>query len=127
MKNKLMVGLMVLLVGAVAAAAREKNSERDRREEKRKEAAAARAHQNKRRCGNDDEAERERIRAARHESRECREPIIDYGPPIPAYGCLGTPLPYYLPVAPGCGNPIPGRFYPIPIPRRPVYVLPGMP
>jgi hypothetical protein len=123
MKNKLMVVLMVWL--AIAAEARESNSEHNRREEKRKE--AARERREHRRCGNEDEEERARIGEARRERHECREPIIDYGPPVPSYGYLGSPLPYYVPTVPCYGERIPGRFYPIPIPRPPVYVLPGMP
>jgi len=126
MKNKLMVGLLIMLVGAAAAETRESNSERTRREEQRK-AAAARERREHRRCGNENEEERERACEVRRERSECREPIIDYGPPIPAYGYLGSLLPYYIPATPCFGYPIPGRFYPTPIPRSPLYVLPGMP
>jgi hypothetical protein len=120
MNNRLMLAVVLsaALGGVVwARDSGDPRDDRDRQEEQRRE-AAARARHERRRCGNEDEREREALAARRRHGCD--------GPPVIIYRTEPV-CGLYFPPLPCWGEPVPARFCPTPIPRRPVYVLPGMP
>ena len=116
MKPSLLTTLLLTTGLAVTTLAHEKG---DRCEDDHRDDRSSRNRKEERmNCSRSDDRRYREDHRARRSRRDCDElPIIIYSEPNYRYG--------YFPLLPPWNYH--GRFVPIPIPRRPVYLLPGMP
>lgn len=119
--------LTTLLLAAGLAATTHAHEKNERSDDDRRDHRSSRGRDDGHMdCSRGDRRHAREDNRSRKSRRDCDDPpVILHSNPGYAYGYL-PPYPLYAPyplLPPWYGN---GRFVPIPIPRRPVYLLPGM-
>ncbi len=120
MQPTLLTTLLLATGLAVTAHAHDHNV-RDE-EDHRSDRSASSRREERLDCSRSDRRHARDERRSRRSRSDCDDPpLIIHTDPTYGYGFV-PPYPLYAPYPPWYN----GRFVPIPIPRRPVYILPGM-
>jgi hypothetical protein len=115
---------LLLATGLAVTAHAHDNHARDD-EDHRSDRSASGCREERLDCSRSDRRHARDDRRSRKSRADCDDPpLIIYSDPTYGYGFVPPypPYPLYAPCPPWYN----GRFVPIPIPRRPVYILPGM-
>lgn len=120
MKPALLTTLLLATGLVVTTHAHDKNARDD--EDHRDDRSAPNSREERMDCSRSDRRQARDDHRARRSRSDCDDPpLIIYSDPTYGYGYF-PPYPLYASYPPWYN----GRFVPIPIPCRPVYVLPGM-
>jgi len=124
MKPTLLTSLLLATGLAVTAHAHDNDSRCD--DDRRDDRSSHNRREERREGYRGDQRHSRDNHRSRGSRRDCDDPpVIIYSDPAYGYGYY-PPYPLYAPYPPMPPWYYNGRFVPIPIPRRPVYVLPGM-